>query len=507
MRKKTKIALIALAAAVVALVAVLVILNVTKPGEPEKESPTLLPAELLGEDDPGERIEKTLYLLIFPRTDRENIATITVSSERGEYTLVKNGDGSFYLRELPEAPLKDEQVAAAVVAAGYTLVRDRVVDSATDEELAEYGLDSPSAYWTVKNTRGREYRIEVGDRMVSGDGYYCRFAGRRAVYALGNSLDSSLLVAPESFVTAAMTYGITQNNYFDIENFAVLHGDDFFVVMTECDDDEKFNPDAIVEAKLAYPEGYRANDSFFINVLGGFVSMAGDETAAIVTDESDYAKFGLDEPAYAVHFTLEGTDHSFYFSDVMEDGYMYGISDLLDYLLIARFSPDKLSWLRTGLFSWVSVYPMTIPIGTVDAFRIVTGDRDVAFTLKHGVDERENATLEATSDVVSFPNDDIYNFRQFYKAVIASKLKGDSSLTEEERAAVTADPSRAIIRFIFTRGGEQIEYGFYRATTREALFTVNGRADFYINIDWAEKLVSDLERLIAGLDIDAYGKD
>ena len=142
------------------------------------------------------------------------------------------------------------------------------------------------------------------------------------------------------------------------------------------------------------------------------------------------------------------------------------------------------------------------------SLRVRTADRDITFKLTHGTDEKENATLDVTSDVVSFDNEHIYNFRQFYKTVIGSKLKGDSSLSEDERAALAADESKAIFRITFnTTDGKEIEYGFWRATTREALLTVNGKGDFYINIDWAEKLVSDLERLIAGLDIDSYGKD
>ena len=508
MKKKRMIALIVLGAALLILAAVLIVLNVTKPAEEEKEPPTLLPEELLGENDPGERIEKDAYLLMFPRRDRSSIKSIEIHNEYGQYTLVRYNGETFYLAELPAAPLNDEALASVVVASGYVLVRDRVVDSATEEQLAEYGLDDPKAWWVLTDNAGKEYRVNVGDRMVSGDGYYCSFEGRGAVYTLGASLDSSVLAPCEKFVTAAMTAGVTQNNYFDIEEFSIFHGTDPFVAVTQCAPEEKLNPDAIVEAKLAYPAGYRANDSFYISVISGFVSLAGDETAAIVKSEEDYGRFGLKDAPYTVHFSLEGNDYDFFFSDVQPDGYVYGISNLLDYMLIARFEGDSMSWLRAGLFSWAADYPLQINVTTVSSLRVRTEDRDITFELKHGTDEKNNATLDVTSDVVSFDNEHVYNFRQFYKTVIGSKLKGDSSLTEEERAALASDETKAIFRITFnTTDGKTIEYGFWRATTREALLTVNGKGDFYINIDWAEKLVSDLERLIAGLDIDSYGKD
>ncbi|MBR3424217.1 MAG: DUF4340 domain-containing protein [Clostridia bacterium] len=508
MKKKRMIALIALGAALLIFAAVLVVLNVTKPAEEQKTPPTLLPEELLGENDPGERIEKDAYLLMFPRRDRSSVKTIAIHNGYGDYTLVRYSDETFYLAELPGAPLIDEAVASAVVASGYVLTTDRIVDSATDEQLAEYGLDDPQAWWVLTDTAGKEYRVNVGDRMVSGDGYYCAFEGRGAVYTLSSSLESSIMMPCEHYVTAAMTSGVTQNNYFDIEEFTILRGSEPFVSVMQCEPEEKLNPDAIVEAKLAYPSGYRANDSFYIGVISGFVSFAGDETAAIAKSEEDYERFGLKDAPYAVHFALEGKDYDMFFSEVREDGYVYGISNLFDYKLIARFKGDSMSWLRAGLFNWVADYPLQINITTVSSLRVRTEDRDVTFELKHGTDEKENATLDVTSDVVSFDNAHIYNFRQFYKTVIGSKIKGDSSLTEDERAALAADESRAIFRVTFnTTDGKEIEYGFYRATTREALLTVNGKGDFYINIDWAEKLVSDLERLIAGLDIDSYGKD
>ena len=70
----------------------------------------------------GERIEKDAYLLMFPRHDRSSIKSINVHNEYGEYTLVRYTDETFYLAELPAAPLNDEALASVVVASGYVLV-------------------------------------------------------------------------------------------------------------------------------------------------------------------------------------------------------------------------------------------------------------------------------------------------------------------------------------------------------------------------------------------------
>ena len=92
--------------------------------------------------------------------------------------------------------------------------------------------------------------------------------------------------------------------------------------------------------------------------------------------------------------------------------------------------------------------------------------------------------------------------------MIAAKIKGTSSLSDEEKKEITSDEKNAIVHVIFSlKDGRTFDYGFYRATTREALMTVNGEGVFYINSDNPQKVAADLERLLNGIEIDAYGKD
>ena len=510
MTKKKIITLIVFGAVLLLLIAAYVIVQVTKPKPAETKPPELLSPDKLGEGDPGEELDAGVRLLIFPRRDRTKIKKIAVHNEHGDYSITNKGDNSFALDGYDGAYLDDQKTASLVVTAGYTVTSQRVVDQATDEELENYGLAEPSAWWVLTDTSGREYRVNVGDRMVSGDGYYCSFAGRRAVYVLSSTLETSILMPEEYYVTPLLVLGLTNDNYYQIDEFTILHGsDEIFVSVAKCADEEKMNPDAVMEAKLIYPAGYKANDSYYLNVIGSLVSMTGLETAAINPTEEQYEEYGLKDPPFAVHFSMLGYDFNLFFSDVMEDGYRYGISYLYNYSLIARFNAEDLAWLGSDLFSWAASYPLSINITTVDALRVVTEENDVTFSLTHGVDEEGRATLDVSSDAgVTFPNSDIYNFRQFYKSVIAAKIKGTSSLTDEEKKELTSDEKNAIVHVVFSLSdGREFDYGFYRASTREALMTVNGEGVFYINSDNPEKIAADLVRLLNGIEIDAYGKD
>ena len=268
------------------------IVQLTKPKPAETKPPELLPKEKLGENDPGEELDAGIRILIFPRRDRTKIAKISVHNESGDYTMTKAADGTFSVEGFEGAYLDDQKTASLVVTAGYTVTSQRVVDEATDEELENYGLAEPSAYWVLTDTSGKEYRVNVGDRMVSGDGYYCAYEGRRAVYVLSSTLETSILMPVEYYVTPLLVLGLTNDNYYQVDEFTVLHGsDDIFVSVARCSDEEKMNPDALMEAKLIYPAGYKANDSFYGDVISTFISMTGTDTVAIAPTEEQYEQY------------------------------------------------------------------------------------------------------------------------------------------------------------------------------------------------------------------------
>ncbi len=510
MNKKLIITLCAFAAVLVILVAAFQILKATQPKPEEKRPPETISSDKLDEDDPGEEIDSGVRILMFPRRDRASIKKISVHNEHGDYTLKNKGDGTFALEGYEKMYLSDEKVASLIVTAGYTVASQRLTDGATDAELEEYGLAEPSAYWVLTDKDGKKFRVNVGDKTLSGDGYYCSFEGRRAVYVLSTTLESSVLQSEEYYVTPLLCLGLTNENYYLVEDFTIVHGsEDVFVSVAKCSDNEKMNPDALMETKLIYPAGYKGNDSYYLDVLGNFVSMTGIETAALDPTEEQLEEFGLTDPPFYVHFNLKGIDFDFFFSDENEDGSRYGVSNLFGLALVARFQGSELGWLNGDLFNWAASYPLSINITAVDSLRVVTKDRDVTFKLNHGTDPDGKTTLDVTTDAgVSFPNSDIYNFRQFYKSVIASKIKGTSSLTDEEKKAIVSDEDKAIVHVIFSmKDGRRFDYGFHQATTREALLTVNGEGVFYINSDGPRKITADLGRLLEGIEIDPYGKD
>ena len=262
-----------------------------------------------------------------------------------------------------------------------------------------------------------------------------------------------------------------------------------------------------------YTEVYKTNDSYFFNIMMNMISFAGESTAYLGTDEEKIAQYGLDDPYYSVYFTCaaDGASVEYYIfvSELQEDGYYYASSNLYNYTMIARFPKESFYWLESDLVNWVYNYPIMLNISSVSSIYVDTGDRQINFDLTHGTDSNKKATLEISSDTdFSMNNSEVYNFRNFYKVLLSVQIMGNSELDEAEKEKlISEDTDRmATIRFKML-DGEEYEYSFYRYSSRRALLTVNGNGEFYVLADWIEKIISDTEKLLSGIEINPDGKN
>ena len=451
-------------------------------------------------------------VLMFPHVERKDIDSIEVHNFTGEYKFTRvteNGETTFMLDGFNGIAYQDEAFAQLVVSAGYTIAMERVTDKATAEDYATYGLDEPQAYWILTGTDKKEYRVNVGDELVSGTGYYAALEGRDCIYVLSSNIKNSILAPAASFIDPIVCVGLTQESYMYVDNFTVLHGDDVFVSVKQCTKEEFVNPDAMAETKLAYPAGYKTDDTFFLTLVSRFISLLGEETVYLGHDEAEFAKYGLDDPYYTIFFQL-GENYQFliYVSELQEDGCYYAMTNLTGFQTVVRCAKDTFSWLEYDLTHWVDDKPIMYNITYIDRLTVNTGDEKIKFELNHGTDEDGKATLEVSADNgFEMTNSDVYNFREFYKVLLSVQLDGAADLTDEEKEKLIADDGNLVASVIFRMNdGTVNEYAFYRYSTRRALMTVNGSGEFYVKADWIEKIVSDLDRLQRGLEIDSSSK-
>jgi len=463
--------------------------------------PETVEGEVLGAND---------RYLLFPQVERSGIQSILVENKYGTYEFYRDQNNDFQIRGYEGTPFDLTRFSSLVTSTGYTLAKVKVVDNATDAQLEEYGLADPQASWTLTTTTGQKYTVHVGYDLLTGGGYYCMLQGRRSVYVLDTTLEAAVLQPIETMCTPVLLAGITQQDYFTIDHFTVFNGEEMLCSFRIVDPEKQNNPDALVENEMVHPAPYFPNEDELYTIFYSYISLTGDSVVKLGAEEADFEACGLSKPAHTIYFQFGEAEIAMLFSEKQKGDFYYATSSLFPHEIVT-VSAETMYYLEYGLLDWISPYPFQQWITAVSEMKVQGSGADVSFALTHGKTESNAATLEVqTSTGLFIPNADVYNFRQFYKTLLSIDIQGYSGLSDEEIAALKGDESKCMLTFTVTDlSGEDTVYRFYpySSSGRRALMTVDGEGEFYVLTDLIEKIASDANKVLSGLNVDSYGKN
>ncbi len=222
-------------------------------------------------------------IMMFPHITSQNIRQLEVNNSKGSFTFHRynlntgkvDDTSDFTIKGSPLVTFDQQKFAELYSEAGYTIVELKLEDPIKDEngEFSEYGLvpetrplydeetgepvideqtgeqltyDYVPAYYVLTDTSGNKYKVIIGDMLVTGRGYYVQYVDmstggeikRDAVYVLPASIGSTMLAAIEDFVTPQLTYPMSLNDYFDVEDFYVYKWNESAGV----DSDDRYEP-------------------------------------------------------------------------------------------------------------------------------------------------------------------------------------------------------------------------------------------------------------------------
>ena len=126
-------------------------------------------------------------------------------------------------------------------------------------------------------------------------------------------------------------------------------------------------------------------------------------------------------------------------------------------------------------------------------------------------------TAASGSLAVSYNNGerllDVSLFRKFYESISYASIEQQHELTDEEEAALLADPTAFQLRLTVKSAGHDLVFEFYYITARKSYIRVSGdggetcTGDMYILSQRVIKTINDADRLLAGETIDPVAKN
>lgn len=450
----------------------------------------------------SEKLEFDYYnqsynVLIYPKLERADIASIRVVNEKDAFTFVKKDDGSFMIENYPGIAYNSTMFATLVTLTGYTSTLARldlsdpnVAYGFAANGYAEYGLpdnpDDAKKYFVITATDGTAHKVLIGNEITSGAGYYVRYVGRDSVYVMKelqkaegtSTFAATLLGTTEDFVTPLGVVPMNSTTYFDVTNFTLSRvPHDFVSSGGRLDQIIKFSYEPIENrngtfyANIPYVaqgslSGYTINSYHADDCLQNLQLMSPLRTVQInrESDPLDEATFAL---KYGVAYVLEFTynesrnssqtvtskyDQIVWISPMTENGTYYLFAEIYD--MVVEVSRSDLEFLEWNSFEWISADVFTGNIGYCEEITVsgkvgtaegLTGVTFARFQLDNSASPtNEDGTMDTTklrviadylrgTENVRMELTGTTPFRQFYQTLIYSSLSGYAQALSEEQ--------------------------------------------------------------------------
>ncbi len=485
--------------------------------------------------DEGEATSSGTSLLIFPKVDPEIIKSLTINNEHGTYSFVRSSTGSITIKGYEQTVYNSENYSYLSSFCGFLVaMRKYPAEIVAKYPADEYGFDDPQASFTIETETGLAYTIEIGDAIVSGNGYYVRLVGRETVYIV-NGYYSMLLSPIEEFVEPAITLGLTMSNYPMVHNFKVVsfkYDEDgtphatVETALTLWDLSEREDTEYSTQVyKMTNPElfNYIPNTSAVTDTMLGIADPTTAKVVKLGVTDAVLKEYGLDKPQKVIQYdfipdestpnyvirtlisigpmTDERTHYVTSAVSLSEDGGNEFIRHP-GFDMILEIGRSNLPFMGYGKIDWVERYYFHRNIMTVESMEFNTGDANYIVTFEADEDDIRKVTINKDGKRV---NVDVKEFKIYYRNLLYGSLYDATDLTDEEHKALIANENNFRFSYRVKTKINKLDntYAFYRLSDTKSYVTIDGGGEFFVLSSFVEKYISDIEDLYNGIPLTA----
>lgn len=454
------------------------------------------PEDGSGSSASSETISSDTSIVLIDK-EQKDLNQVEVKNEKDEYTVLRVEDQStsstpsFHwmiddLKDFDADTYAYNYLVSAVC--DFSAIK-KVVDSA--ENLADFGLDQPSA--TVKATfaDGTVHTITVGGQNVDQSGYYLQMDGEDTVYLA--EIDDSFFTARTAYLNTTLLA-----TKYDSEGNAVTP--DWARVTLDgsvrekpivIEDNPNYNADNTSSNPtdaLKNPYIMTSHNNYEVDATTGefltsLFTLSATDVVAIRPNDADLEKYGLKNHYSGIKVEAAGDSYRIRFSKPA-DGKCYAIMDGTD--LVYEVNASAVPYLEKQ-YSDIITKLMFLPyIDTVESVTVQSAEGTFTFLLTG-----EDDTLAVSCNGTAIEN--VSNFRKLYQVIVGTVryelgdkvYTGDPMLTVTFKYRKSADKPDDVLTFI-------------PATALRAQIKLNGVGEFFVKTEQVNKIISDTQKVING---------
>lgn len=267
-------------------------------------------------DEPQETVTQTSEGVSVYTVDSASVEKLYIKNETSEYTIVKT-DSGYTIMGYEDIDFAPETIVQNI----YMLSDFSAEKEIENPDIVQYGLDNPTAVMEI-SADGVANTIEVGNKMVGGNGYFIRHKQSGKVYLLPEALVISFMMEVNDYrPTTLATADITNINKLDIATNGQTT-----VSMRKLNDEEKDEFSMFTSYVMTYPH--------YASVQRGALEELAEGMGVISVKEyvedkpGDLAKYGLANPKFVLELeSASGSYKVLYGNKTETDGVYAMLSD------------------------------------------------------------------------------------------------------------------------------------------------------------------------------------
>ena len=438
--------------------------------------------------------------------ETDDISTLTIKNESGEYTINRLGKEKWGIDSIPEALANSSSYSTAMSSAGGMSAKQVVEENATD--LAKYGFDNPTATvkMTFKDNKAEDITCLIGIKYEGENSWYVKTDKSDTVYLVANSGVSFAMNNELSYVNKSTLIASFDSENDTVNRIRIERKDlDKDIVLDKLPEEtEKEFSSTYVGYAMSSHNGILADDELDKNVVYGLYGISASDVFVVSPTDEQKKQTGLDDPDCTVtmvsnedtvtKLTIGSAVYTVTKNDETGEeiktitGY-YGM--LSDKDAIYVFSPDSLPWLTATPEGMLYKLFLTPYIYYLDGVTIYDSDRK-AYDFKITGDADDSSFTYDGKEV------DSAKFKSFYQYLLSAYAEQIyiEDLTDDNKfiAGVTYDHRE--------EGKENDVVEFYASESdRTCIIVVNGDVRYKVRQIYATRLLENLNALLTGGEI------
>lgn len=439
--------------------------------------------------DPAE--SEHIELINLVDLDIDDIVSVAISNEHGEFTIIRTDDGDFTIEGVADyIPLSQSALRRTVT---HLTEINAQRDLGANHNVEEFGLENPYVTAHIIFEDGSGIMVKIGDSNAVDTGRYIWIDGINAgginpsspIFLSDFMFERELTRTKYDYVEALAVEALRETNanrrFFDSGDVVGFDSLTISGTMHENPIELSWSADTLVRYHITSPANEYASAVTIEQLLSPLnIGLFASGAYAFSPTPAQISQFGLDNPRSIIEYVLGGFTLMIRVGNQDDDGnFAVKINEIP---IIYRMTEGAVAFALNEMndLIWGSIILLDISVVSAATFNF--GGNSHRFELSHHTDEQDrNQTTVIYNDEIKIARD----FQALYQNIL--QLHAISRTTN-----LATDEPRLTIIFELIDDEDDITLEFYFYSARRYLVKRNGQGSAIVtseNVDNIERMV------------------